>query len=129
MGYSPEVMSKTEMTAAAQAAGFEKAVERGVKVAFGTDAGVIPHGLNARQFALYVTHGLAPARALQSATRWAAELMGWQDRVGSLSPGLFADLVVVSGNPIDDIRTLESPAGVMKGGRWMIDPLSREVAP
>jgi hypothetical protein len=55
----------------------------------------------------------------QSATRWAAELMGWEDRVGSLAPGLYADLVAVNGNPLDDITTLESPSSVMKGGVWV----------
>jgi imidazolonepropionase-like amidohydrolase len=66
-----------------------------------------------------VEHGLSPAAALQSATRWAAELMGWEDRVGSLAPGLYADLVAVNGNPLDDITTLESPSSVMKGGVWV----------
>lgn len=124
MGYSDEVLAKSEMTAEAQRQGFRKAVERGVKLAFGTDSGVIPHGVNARQFHLYVHNGLTPARAIQSATRWAAELMGWQDRVGALAPGTHADLVVVDGDPLADITLLERPLGVMKGGRWVTDPLS-----
>lgn len=122
LGYSDEVMRKSEMTTETQRHGFRKAVEAGVRIAFGTDAGVFPHGLNARQFGLYVEHGLPAAQTLQSATHWAAELMGWEDRVGSLSPGLYADLVVVEGNPVDDISTLERPAGVMKGGAWIVDP-------
>ena len=125
MGYSAEVLRKTGMTAETQRHGFRDAVERGVKVAFGTDAGVIPHGINGRQLALYVENGLSPAATLQSATRWAAELMGWEDRVGSLTPGHYADLVVVDGDPLADIRTLEQPSGVMKGGDWVRSPVSR----
>ncbi|HXV70875.1 MAG TPA: amidohydrolase family protein [Acidimicrobiia bacterium] len=122
LGYTDEVMRKSDMTKDTQRVGFRKAVQAGVRIAFGTDAGVYPHGLNARQFALYVEHGLSQANAIQSATRWAAELMGWEDRVGSLTPGLFADLVVVDGNPLDDITILESPPRVMKGGVWVSDP-------
>jgi imidazolonepropionase-like amidohydrolase len=121
-GYSDEVLRKTEMTTDAQRAGFRKAVEAGVRIAYGTDSGVYPHGDNGRQFALYVEHGLAPSAALQSATRWAAELMGWEDRVGSLQPGVYADLVVLDDNPLDDITTLERPAGVMKDGAWISAP-------
>jgi imidazolonepropionase-like amidohydrolase len=125
LGYSDEVMRKTGMTTDVQGEGFEAAVAAGVRIAFGTDAGVYPHGDNARQFALYVEHGLSPAQAIQSATSWAAELMGWGDRVGSLAPGRYADLVVVDGNPLDDIDSLRSPVGVMKGGRWAVDPTAR----
>lgn len=121
-GYTEEVMRKTAMTTDAQRAGFRKAVEAGVRIAYGTDSGVYPHGDNALQFPLYVEHGLTPAQALQSATRWAAELMGWEDRVGALEPGLFADLVVVPGDPSGDVGLLESPAGVMKSGRWVVEP-------
>lgn len=123
-GYSKEVLSKTEMTAEAQRQGFRKAVERGVKLAFGTDAGVFPHGTNVRQFLLYVENGLTPSQAIRSATSWAAELIGWEDRIGALIPGAHADLVVVDGDPLTDIALLERPSGVMKGGRWVIDPLS-----
>jgi imidazolonepropionase-like amidohydrolase len=122
LGYSEEVMRKTAMTAQTQRDGFEAAVTKGVKVAFGTDAGVYPHGDNARQFALCIKHGLSPVAAIRSATQWAAELMEWDDRVGSLSPGRYADLVVVDGDPLDDVSLLESPAAVMKGGRWVSEP-------
>jgi imidazolonepropionase-like amidohydrolase len=121
-GYSDEVMRKTEMTGETQRQGFRKAVDAGVKVAFGTDAGVYPHGDNAAQFTHYVDHGLSPAQAIQSATRWAAELMGWEDRVGALEAGLYADLVVIEGDPIQDVGLLQNPAGVMKGGGWIIAP-------
>lgn len=122
MGYSEEVLRKSEMTTEAQRAGFRKAVEAGVRIAFGTDAGVYPHGDNANQFTHYVEHGLAPAQAIQSATLWAAELMGWEDRVGSLQPGRYADLVVVPGDPSDDVTLLQQSLSVMKGGRWVVAP-------
>jgi imidazolonepropionase-like amidohydrolase len=119
LGYSDEVMAKSEMITDAQRKGFRAAVEAGVQVAFGTDSGVYPHGQNARQFRLYVEHGLNEAQAIQSATHWAARLMGWEDRVGSLQPGAFADLVLVAGNPIEDIGSLEHVSAVMKGGQWL----------
>jgi imidazolonepropionase-like amidohydrolase len=122
LGYSEEVMRKTELTTEAQREGFEKAIEAGVKIAFGTDSGVYPHGDNAKQFPLYVEYGLTPARTIQSATRWAAELMGWEDRVGAIEPGLYADLVVVEGDPIRDVGLLRNPVGVMKEGGWVITP-------
>jgi imidazolonepropionase-like amidohydrolase len=125
LGYREEVMRKTAMTTEVQRRGFEAAVTAGVRIAFGTDSGVYPHGDNARQFSLYVEHGLSAAQAIQSATLWAAELMGWEDRVGSLAGGRYADLVVVDGNPLDDIEALRTPAGVMKGGRWALDPTAR----
>ncbi len=128
MGYSDEVLRKTEMTTDVQRVGFTKAIRAGVRIAYGTDAGVYPHGDNARQLSYYVDHGLSPAQTIQSATRWASELMGWEDRVGSLGPGAYADLVITKGNPLDDIKLLERPVGVMKGGEWVVervDPLQR----
>jgi imidazolonepropionase-like amidohydrolase len=122
LGYSDEVLRKTEMTTQAQRDGFRKAVEAGVRIAFGTDSGVYPHGDNAIQFRHYVDHGLSPARTIQSSTRWAAELMGWESEAGSLAPGTYADLVVVSGDPTQDIGSLRLPAGVMKGGTWVVNP-------
>jgi imidazolonepropionase-like amidohydrolase len=122
LGYTDEVMRKTEMTTQSQRDGFRKAVEAGVRIAFGTDSSVYPHGDNALQFALYVEHGLSPSSAIQSATRWAAELMGWEDRVGALESGLYADLVVVEGDPSQDVSRLQDPAGVMMGGDWVTDP-------
>ncbi len=122
LGYSNEVLRKTEMTNDSQRAGFHKAVEAGVKIAYGTDACVYPHGDNAVQLAYYVNNGLTEAQAIQSATRWAAEMMGWDDRIGSLAPGTFADMVAVRGNPIEDITLLENPAAVMKDGEWVVSP-------
>ncbi len=122
MGYTAEVLAKTEMTNDVQRRGFGAAVAAGVRIAFGTDAAVYPHGDNAIQFGYYVKHGLTPAQAIQSATRWAAELMGREDRVGSLQPGTHADLVVVEGNPLQDIDLLRTVSRVMKGGVWVTEP-------
>ncbi len=92
------------------------AIQSGVKIAFGTDAAVYPHGLNAKQFALYVKMGMTPAQAIQSATVNAADLLGWTDRVGSIEPGKYADIIAVDGDPTKDITTLENVKFVMKGG-------------
>ena len=122
MGYSQEVLRKTEMTNDAQRLGFTKALDSGVKVAYGTDAAVYPHGNNAVQLPYYVKYGLTAAQAIQSATRWAAELMGWEDQVGSLNPGTHADLIGVRGNPLDDVAILGEVSAVMKGGEWVVAP-------
>jgi imidazolonepropionase-like amidohydrolase len=116
LGYSTEVIDKNAMTTDAQRIGFERAVQAGVRIAFGTDAGVFPHGYNARQFAYYVRYGLTPLQAIQSATRWAAELMGWEGQVGAIAPGLKADLIAVPGDPIADISLFEKVDFVMKDG-------------
>jgi imidazolonepropionase-like amidohydrolase len=92
------------------------AFQSGVKVAFGTDAAVYPHGLNAHEFGSMVSMGMAPLAAIQAATVNAADLIGWSDRVGTLEPGKFADLVAVDGDPIANVRVLESVKFVMKGG-------------
>src|ERR1700735_542519 len=88
----------------------------GVKVAFGTDAAVYPHGLNAHEFAVMVKLGLTPLQAIQAATVNAAALLGWPGKVGSLEPGAWADIVAVDGNPLQDVTTLERVKFVMKGG-------------
>jgi len=97
-------------------ASFRRAVSRGVKIAFGTDVGPFPHGTQAKEFEYLVRFGMSPAQALQSATSMAAELMGWQDRIGSIEKGKFADLIAVSGDPLTDITELERVKFVMKGG-------------
>jgi imidazolonepropionase-like amidohydrolase len=94
----------------------KKAFAAGVKVAFGTDAAVYPHGLNAHEFAVYVKLGMTPLQAIQTATLNAADLLGWSDRIGSLEPGKFADLIAVSGDPLQDVTVLENVRWVMKGG-------------
>jgi imidazolonepropionase-like amidohydrolase len=111
-----ETMRKMAESQVAAEAVLGKAIERGVRIAFGTDAGVYPHGQNARQFASYVRAGMTPLAALRTATTTAAELMGWSDRVGSLAQGRFADLVAVAGDPLADVTELERPIVVAKGG-------------
>jgi imidazolonepropionase-like amidohydrolase len=94
----------------------KKAFDAGVKVAFGTDAAVYPHGLNAHEFAVYVRLGMTPVQAIQTATVNAADLLGWSDRIGSLETGKFADIVAVNGDPTKDVTLLQNPVFVMKGG-------------
>jgi imidazolonepropionase-like amidohydrolase len=93
-----------------------RAFAGGVKVAFGTDAGVYPHGTNAHEFAVMVKVGLSPLQAIQAATVNAADLLGWSDRVGALGAGKWADIVAVDGDPLQDVTTLERVKFVMKGG-------------
>ena len=109
-------LRKNDETTAAQRESFRKAVKAGVKLSFGTDAGVYPHGENARQFAYMVRYGMTPMQAIQSATTSAAELMGWSKDVGALSPGHFADMIAVPGDPTADVTVLQKVAHVMKGG-------------
>ena len=97
----------------------------GVKIAFGTDAGVFPHGDNARQFALYGALGLSPMEAILTATRDAADLLGANGQLGTIEAGKYADIIAVRGNPLDDIRQLESVRFVMKGGRIVKQPNDR----
>ena len=115
-GWSPTVMRKMEDTTITQREVFAKAVKAGVKMAFGTDSGVYPHGMGTRQFATMVEHGMTSMQAIAAGTIAAAELMGWEDRVGSLRPGRFADLVAVEGDALADLDLLNDAALVMKGG-------------
>ncbi|HXM95440.1 MAG TPA: amidohydrolase family protein [Candidatus Dormibacteraeota bacterium] len=96
---------------------YGRKVKAGVKIAFGTGVGPFPHGTQVKEFASMVKCGQTPAQAFRSATSVAAEMMGWQDRVGSIEPGKFADLIAVSGDPIADITELERVKFVMKGGQ------------
>jgi imidazolonepropionase-like amidohydrolase len=116
-----DTMRKLAETMDTGIAAFRKAVERGVRVTYGTDSGVYPHELVAKQFAWYVRCGMTPLAAIRSATVVAAECLGWSDRVGTLAPGRFADLVAVDGDPLADITVLERPVVVVKGGRVVID--------
>jgi imidazolonepropionase-like amidohydrolase len=104
------------MTNDAQRENFAKAVEAGVRIAFGTDSGIYPHGMNAKNLAFHVRFGQTPMEAIRSATVVSAELLGWEDRVGSLAPGRSADLIAVDGDPLDDVTVLEDIPFVMKGG-------------
>ena len=100
-----------------QRANLRRAFQAGVKFAYGTDAGVFPHGLNARDFPVLVSAlGVPPLEAIRQATSAAAELIGIEDKVGTIEPGKWADLVAVEGNPLDDISLMLDVAFVMKGG-------------
>jgi imidazolonepropionase-like amidohydrolase len=93
------------------------AISRGVKISFGTGVGPFPHGTQAAEFSYLVRYGMTPAQAIQTATTVAAEMMGWQDQIGSIEKGKFADIVAVSGDPLKDISELERVSFVMKGGQ------------
>jgi imidazolonepropionase-like amidohydrolase len=111
-----EYLRKNRETTDLQRQGFVRAVHMGVKLAYGTDAGVYPHGDNAKQFAYMVKYGMTTMQAIQSATIQAAKLMSRTDKVGSIAPGRFADMIAVDGNPLTNIRILEQVTHVMKGG-------------
>lgn len=96
---------------------FRKALAAGVKVAFGSGVGPFPHGTQSKEFEYMVKFGMTPVQAIRAATSEAAQLMGWQDRVGSVEAGKFADLVAVAGDPMADITELERVKFVMKGGQ------------
>jgi imidazolonepropionase-like amidohydrolase len=97
------------------------AISRGLKISFGSGAGPFPHGTQAAEFAYLVKFGMTPAQAIQTATSVAAEMMGWQDRVGSIERGKFADLIAVAGNPLTDVTELQRVKFVMKGGQVIRD--------
>jgi imidazolonepropionase-like amidohydrolase len=121
-GWPAETLAKNDATTAAQRDGFARAVRAGVRIAYGTDAGVYPHGWNARQLPCMVRHGMTAMEAIRSATVVAAELLGWKDRVGSLAPGRYADLIAVPGDPLADLGLLGEVPFVMKGGRVLKGP-------
>ena len=102
---------------------FRKALAAGVKVAFGSGVGPFPHGTQTKEFAYMVKFGMSPPQTIRAATSEAAQLMGWQDRVGSLEAGKFADLIAVAGDPVTDITELERVKFVMKGGHVFRDEL------
>jgi imidazolonepropionase-like amidohydrolase len=101
----------------AQRENFRKAVKAGIKLAFGTDAGVCPYGIDAKQFAFMVKYGMTPMQAIQSATSAAADLIGRSMEFGSIKPGKYADVVAVSGDPLKDVSLLENVQFVMKDGK------------
>jgi len=114
IGKGKEVMSVARKNEA-------HAFASGVKVAFGTDAAVYPHGLNAHEFAVLVKLGLTPLQSIQAATINAADLLGWSDRIGAVEPGKWADLIAVDGDPLQDVTVLEKVKFVMKGGEVVKD--------
>jgi len=115
-GWPAEYLRKNRETTQTQRDGFEKAVKMGVKLGFGTDAGVYPHGLNARQFAYMVKYGMTPMQAIRAATIDAATLIGHESELGSIALGKYADMIAVEGDPLRDVSVLENVSHVMKAG-------------
>jgi len=112
----PQIVAKAKAATAQVSAMFKRALARGVKIAFGTDAGVYPHGRNAEEFGRMVDLGMKPSDALKAATSVDADLLGWSDRIGALAPGMIADIVAVPGDPTREIRSTERVLFVMKDG-------------
>jgi imidazolonepropionase-like amidohydrolase len=115
-GLPTENLEKERMVGRLQRENFAKAVKAGAKMAFGTDAGVYPHGDNARQFYYIVKYGMTPAQAIRAATSNAADLIGMAKDVGTIEAGKYADIIAVDDDPFTDIRSLERVSFVMKGG-------------
>jgi imidazolonepropionase-like amidohydrolase len=121
-GVYPESLAKEKEIGLRQRQSFRAAHAAGVKMLFGTDAGVYPHGQNARQFAKMVEWGMTPMEAIQAATRSAAEALGRTADVGAIAPGRYADLIGVDADPLSDVRALENVAVVIKGGQIVKGP-------
>ncbi len=115
-GVPEENINKEKQVGKRQRESFSAAVKAGVKIVLGTDAGIYPHGDNAKQLARMVQFGMTPLQAIQSATINSAELLRWQDKVGQLKSGFYADIIAVDQNPLTNISTLESVTFVMKNG-------------
>jgi len=122
VGFLPESLEKERQIGQLQRDNFAKAFKGGATMAFGTDAGVYPHGDNARQFFYMVKYGMTPMQAIQAATINAATLMGWRDRVGSLKAGKYADLIAMNKDPLADVTALTQVDFVMKGGEVIKGP-------
>jgi len=122
-GWPEEFLRKNIETTEAQRQGFTAAHAAGVPIVYGTDAAVYPHGLNARQFPVMIERGMTPMEAIQSATSVAARYLGWSDRVGSIEPGRFGDVIAVKGDPLADLRRLQDVAVVIKGGEVVRAPV------
>jgi imidazolonepropionase-like amidohydrolase len=116
VGMLPESIEKEKKLGRLQRENFRKAFQAGAKIAYGTDAGVYPHGDNAKQFGKMVEWGMKPIDAIQASTINAADLLGWSEKVGALEKGHYADLIAVEGNPLADVKILENVKFVMKGG-------------
>ena len=116
LGWPAEYLRKNDETTEAQRQGFRKAVAAGVRIAYGTDSGVYPHGDNAKQLPYMVRYGMTPMQAIQAATIEAARNIGWEDRVGSLAPGKYADVIAVEGDALADLSRFMNVAFVMKNG-------------
>jgi imidazolonepropionase-like amidohydrolase len=115
-GMLPESIEKEKNLGSHQRENFRHAFQSGAKMAYGTDSGVYPHGDNAKQFAKMVEWGMKPLDAIQAATINAADLIGWKDKVGTIESGHYADIIAINGDPLSNVKLLESPIFVMKGG-------------
>jgi imidazolonepropionase-like amidohydrolase len=115
-GMLPESIEKEKKIGQLQRENFRHAFQSGGKMAYGTDSGVYPHGDNAKQFAKMVEWGMKPIDAIQAATIRAADLLGWSAKAGALEPDHYADIIAVSGDPLSDVRVLQSVKFVMKNG-------------
>jgi imidazolonepropionase-like amidohydrolase len=127
-GLPKENVEKEKMVGRLQRENFEHAVKAGAKMAFGTDAGVYPHGDNAKQFFYMVKFGMTPAQAIRAATSNAADLIGRAKDVGTVEAGKYADLIAVSADPLQDVRALENVGFVMKGGVVYKDAIATQPA-
>jgi imidazolonepropionase-like amidohydrolase len=116
-GWPEDILRKNTETTDVQRVGFRKAVAQGVKIAYGTDSGIYPHGLNAMQLPYMVKYGMTPMQAVQSATINAADLMQFKDSVGSLGPGKYADIIAVEGDALADLHSFMKVVFVMKDGQ------------
>ena len=116
MNVPPSMLAKAKEVMPAARKNIAHAFASGVKVGFGTDAAVYPHGLNAHEFAVMVKLGLTPLQAIQAATVNDADLLGWSDKIGVIEPNHYADIIAVDGDPLEDVTTLERVKFVMKGG-------------
>lgn len=116
LGLTPNMIEKAKTVLPIAQQNLSHAFKSGVKVALGTDAAVYPHGLNARELGKMVDMGMSPLQAIQAGTLNGADLIGWADRVGTLEPGKFADIIAVQGDPLANVRVLENVSFVMKGG-------------
>ena len=117
MGLLPESLEKARNLKDKRLKNYRIAIERGARVAFGSDSATYPHGDNAKQFSVYVELGMSPMEAIQSATTVAAESLGWVGDTGAVAPGYFADIIAVEGDPLEEIGVLENVTFVMKGGQ------------
>jgi imidazolonepropionase-like amidohydrolase len=116
---------KMDMISQVGKANVKKAFEAGVKIGMGTDAAVYPHGLNAHELAVYVSLGMSPLQAIQTATINDADLLGWSNKVGTIEPGKWADIIAVDGDPLQDVTTLQHVKFVMKGGEVVKNDYSK----
>jgi imidazolonepropionase-like amidohydrolase len=122
MAFLKKILKKDLETGERQRQSFSLAVKQGIKLAYGTDSGVYPHGDNAKQFSRMTTYGMSPLEAIQSATTGASELLGLSEKIGQINAGYYADIIAVNENPLDRIETLEEVIFVMKNGQVFKGP-------